>query len=243
MPAQTTPGENLNDIAQIRARFEAKHVARLAPFMARDDIRYYLCGLCIEKAEQGGVYLITSDGHSMAVVYDATGTLEGADRVVIAMSNDLIAAAKRAKPIAGLTQQVLLTGKRVRIALDFECTGSGESFVQAGDSLVEGKFPNWRAVTPDFDKLKRGAFTGPEGVNAAYLARCAKLVDRKRFCGLSFWQAAPRKAVIIQVDAVPEMFVIIMPMMGDADDLQRSKFKHFVKPSKEKVEEPVAEAS
>lgn len=232
----------MNDVTQIRARFEARHVARLAPFMARNDIRYYLCGLCIEKAEQGGVYLITTDGHSMAVVYDATGTLEGADRIVVAMSSGLIAAAKRAKPIAGLSQQVLLTGKRVRIALDFDCSGSGESYVQAGDSLVEGNFPNWRAVTPDFDKLKRGAFTGEEGVNAVYLARCAKLVDSKRFCGLSFWQSEPRKAVIIQVDAVPEMFVIIMPMMGDADELQRGKFKPFIS-LKKKQQEAVAEAA
>ncbi|MDQ0035903.1 hypothetical protein J2W30_003676 [Variovorax boronicumulans] len=233
----------MNDIAQIRARFEARHVARLSPFMARNDIRYYLCGLCIEKAEQGCVYLITTDGHSMAVVYDATGTIEGTDRVVIAMSNELIAAAKRAKTIAGLAPQVLLTGKRVRIALDFECNGTGENFVQAGDSLVEGKFPNWRSVTPDFDKLKRGAFSGNEGVNAVYLARCAKLVDSKRFCGLSFWQAEPRKAVIIQIDAVPEMFVIIMPMMGDSDELQRNKFKHFIHLSKAPAEEALAESA
>ncbi|WP_159275218.1 hypothetical protein [Variovorax boronicumulans] len=232
----------MTDIAQVLARFEARHIAHLAPFMARNDIRYYLCGLCIEKAEQGGVYLITTDGHSMAVVYDATGMIEGTDRVVIAMPTALVAAAKRAKPIAGLPQQVLLTGKRVRIALDFDCSDAGESYVQAGDSLVEGKFPSWRAVTPEFDKLKRGAFTGAEGVNAVYLARCAKLVSNKRFCGLSFWQAEPRKAVVIQADAVPEMFVIIMPMMGDADDVQRGKFTPFVGRPKAKAAEAVAEA-
>ena len=231
----------MSDTPQIRARFEAKHIARLAPFMARNDMRYYLCGLYIEKAEQGGVYLVTTDGHSMAVVYDATGTIEGAENVTISITSGLIAAAKRAKMVGGIPQQVLLTGQRVRIALDFECNGAGESYVQAGNSLVEGNFPNWRKVTPDFHKLKRGAFTGAEGVNAVYLARCAKLVDSKRFCGLSFWQAAPRKAVVIQVDAVPEMFVIIMPMMADADELQRSRFTPFVAASKASMEEPETE--
>lgn len=213
---------------KVRARFAAKHVARLVPFMARNDIRYYLCGICIEKADQGGVYLIATDGHSMAVVYDATGTIEGEQHVVISAQSELIAAAKRAKTIAGLEQQVLLTGKRVRIALEFDSTGSGESYVQAGDSLVEGNYPSWRKVTPDFSKLKRGALTGDEGINATYLARCAKLSGGKGFSGLSFWQEAPRKAVIIQASAVPEMFVIIMPMMGDSDDELRRKFAPFL---------------
>lgn len=233
----------MDNTAQIRARFEAKHVARLAPFMARNDIRYYLCGLCIEKAEQGGVYLVTTDGHSMAVVYDATGIIEGAESVIISLTSGLIAAAKRAKAIAGIPQQVLLTGQRVRIALDFECNGSGESYVQAGNSLVDGIFPSWRKVTPDFDKLKRGAFSGADGVNAVYLARCAKLVDGKRFCGLSFWQTEPSKSVVIQIDAVPEMFVIIMPMKVNDDEAQRAKFKPFVSLSQLKTEEPAAEVA
>lgn len=233
----------MTDTTQIRARFEAKHIARLAPFIARNDIRYYLCGLCIEKAEQGGVYLITTDGHSMAVVYDATGMIEGADSVVIAITSGLIAAAKRSKTSHDLPQQVLLTGNRVRIALDFDCQGAGEAYVQAGDSLVHGKFPSWRKVTPDFDKLKRGAFTGEEGVNAIYLARCAKLVTSKRFCGLTFWQQEPQKAVVIQVDAIPEMFVIIMPMRGDPDDKQRSRFTPFVSLTKGGAQEEVTEAA
>jgi len=234
---------SLNESTQVRARFEARHVAHLVPFMARNDIRYYLCGLCIEKAEQGGVYVIATDGHSMAVVYDATGTIEGAESVVFSVSTEMIAAAKKAKALGGIPQQVLLTGQRVRIAIDFDCGREGEAFIQPGNSLVEGKFPSWRKVTPDFSKLKRGAFTGAEGVNAAYIARLSKVISSKRFCGISFWQEEPRKAVVIQADAVPEMFVLIMPMMGDADDVQRAKFKPFVALRQPEAEEAVSEAA
>lgn len=233
----------MSDTKEIRASFDAKNIARLVPFMARQDIRYYLCGVCIEKADQGGVYLVTTDGHSMAVVYDAAGSIEGAERVTISVSAGLIAAAKRAKQIAGVAQKVLLDGKRVRLALDFDSPASCESYVQAGDSLVEGTFPNWRKVTPDFSKLQRGALTGDDAINAVYLARCAKLVGGKGFCGLSFWQEAPRKAVVIQANSALDMFVIIMPMMGDSDELQRSRFAPFVKVGAKATEEVAAEAA
>ncbi|MGI4776928.1 MAG: hypothetical protein ACRYGA_02225 [Janthinobacterium lividum] len=218
----------------IRAGFSARYLPSLAPFIARNEIRYYLCGVCIEKAEIGGVYVIATDGHCMAVVHDAQGTIEGAQRVIIQAPAALVSAAKRAKPFGELPQKILLDGKRVRIAVDFSVNGAGEAYVQAGDSVIEGKFPDWRQIVPDFDLLKRGAFAGDVSVNGFYLARLAKVVGRN-FAGVTLWQEDPKRAVVIQVNAVPEMFIAIMPMHGESDDLQRSRFMPFRPVPKQKA--------
>lgn len=227
-------------IHDIKASFNPALLSKILPFKAENDIRYYLNGVLVEKAEKG-VYLVASDGHCMAVAHDADGTLEGADQVIISVSKGLAAAAKSAKSIAGIEQKVLLTGRRVRMAVDFDSTGALESFVQPGNSQVEGRFPNWRKVAPDFDKLKRGAFTGAEGVNAVYLARCAKLGSRK-LSALSFWQEEPCKPVVIQSVGAPEVMVIIAVMRGESDELQRSQFAPF-RTAKTTASELVTEAA
>ena len=39
-----------------------------------------LGGVLIEKAPQGGVYLVASNGHTIAIVYAPDGLLEGFDK-------------------------------------------------------------------------------------------------------------------------------------------------------------------
>jgi hypothetical protein len=145
-------------IDNIRASVNPAQLQRLMPFKATIDIRYYLNGICIEKAEKGGVYLIASDGHTMCVIHDATGTLEGAESIIFRVSPGLPTAAKIAgnKIHKTLPYRLLVQGQRVKIACDFGSEGDAELFVQAGRSLIDGKFPNWRKVVPDLKTLKPG---------------------------------------------------------------------------------------
>lgn len=218
----------MSNFEAIRASFDPKHLRCLMPFMAVHDIRYYLNGICVEKAESGGVYLIGCDGRTMCVIHDATGTIEGADNLIFRVGPGLASAAKMAakKMHKNLKYRMLVQGHRVKIACDFGSEGDAEIFVQAGRSLIEGKFPDWRKVVPSFDKLKRGAFGGADDVNAIFLARLANLSDDKRFNGISLWQEGEHKPVVVRVQRMPEMIVILMPMRGDVAD-PLTAFKGF----------------
>lgn len=216
-----------NSFESIRASVDPAHMQRLIPFMAVNDIRYYLNGILIEKAEGGGVYLVACDGHTMCVIHDATGTIEGADSAIFRVGPGLASAAKTAtkKMHKNLKYRLLVKGHRVLIACDFDAEGDAELFVQAGRSLIEGKFPDWRKVMPEFSKLKRGC-CGADDMNALYLARLMKVSDNKRFQGVSLWQESENKPVVARMQKVPEMIVILMPMRSDHMDVE-SAFKGF----------------
>lgn len=226
------------EINDIRASFDPAHLQRLLPFMAVHDIRYYLNGICVEKAEGGGVYLVACDGHTMCVIHDATGTLEGADNMIFRVGPGLASAAKTAskKMHKNLKYRMLVMGQRVKIAIDFTAEGDAELFVQAGRSYVEGKFPDWRKVVPDFAKLKRGC-CGSDDMNALYLARLMKVSDDRRFQGVSLWQEGENKPVVARMQKAPEMIVVLMPMRGDHMDAATA-FKGFpLKRAEEKLPE------
>lgn len=210
---------------EIRASINPAQLQRLMPFKATIDIRYYLNGICIEKAEKGGVYLIASDGHTMCVIHDATGSLDGAQSIIFRVTPGLASAAKLAgnKMHKTLPYRLLVKGHRVKIACDFESEGDSELFVQAGRSLIEGKFPDWRKVVPDLTSLKPGF---GDSMNALYLARMAKVTTDRRFQGVSLWQAGPGKAVVARLPQVPEMIVVMMPLRDGSSDAGTA-FKGF----------------
>ncbi len=220
-------------MSALRIDFTPKYLPILDVFRARQDIRYYLCGVYVEKAPQGGVYLIGCDGHTMAIVYDKHGVIEGADSAIFTVDPGLVAAAKQAeaKKSKKLPYAVMVRGQRAMVAVPD--ADDLELFIQPGRCLIEGAFPKWRTVLPDFDKLKPGAALGQNGVNATYMARFSKVITDKRHQGMSFWQENSEKPLVVQIDSLPEAVFIVMPMRGDMRELQ---FKHFLPPK----EEPVA---
>lgn len=225
----------------IRVSIDPAQLHRLIPFMAVHDIRYYLNGICVEKAKDGGVYLIATDGHTMGVIHDATGTIEGAESVIFRVGPGLGTASKAAasKLHRGIKYRLLVQGQRVKIACGFDSEGDAELFIQAGRSLIEGKFPDWRKVIPDFSKLKLGF---GNDMNAMYLARLAKIATDKRFQGVSLWQAERDKAVVARVPRVPEMIIVLMPMREGPTDAALA-FKGFPIETPATAELPELEAA
>lgn len=209
----------------LRASFDAQHLVRLAPFVPAHDIRYYLCGLCIERSPLGGVVLIATNGHMLGAIHDAQGTLEGAEQVILKVSPGLTMAARRAAPSRRdrLGAKVLLRGTRAFVAPDFESEGTDlERFVQAGRSVIEGRFPVWQKVLPDFTRLRRGGLKGGDDrdgmVNPAYLAVLNRVEAGVKHPGVMFWSQPGRSSLYVQFNSVPEMFAVIMPMRSDPDD-------------------------
>ncbi|HCK4895383.1 TPA: hypothetical protein N0H42_000458 [Pseudomonas aeruginosa] len=55
---------------ELLARAKAHYLAAVSLFMAHNDVRYYLNGISIEPASQGGVLLIATNGHHIGVMHD-----------------------------------------------------------------------------------------------------------------------------------------------------------------------------
>ncbi len=219
-------------MSDLRINFTTKYLPILEVFKAKHDIRYYLQGVNVEKAPQGGVYLVATDGHTMAVIYDKDGLIEGRDSAIIAIEPGMAAAAKLAerKKTDRLNYAVIVRGTRAMVAVPE--TDGLELFIQPGKCVIEAKFPNWRAVLPDFEKLKPGAL-GEIAVNAHYMARFSKVTTDKRYQGMSLWQEAPEKPLVVQIETLLEAVFVVMPMRGEGRPLQ---FKQFLLPK----EEPIA---
>jgi hypothetical protein len=219
-------------MSDLRINFTPKYLPILDVFKAKHDIRYYLCGVHVEKAPQGGVYLLGCDGHTMAVIYDKDGSIEGAESAIISVDPGLVSAAKKAesKKSTRLPYKVTVRGTRVMVAVP-DSDGL-ELFIQPGKCVIEGTYPNWRKVLPDFSKLKPGALA-EESVNAVYMARFAKVTTDKRFCGMSIWQEAATKPVVVQMQGLPEAVFVVMPMRQHGD---AAAFSAFASPAKEVVE-------
>jgi len=209
----------------MRFKFQAHYLPILARFAAKQDIRYYMCGIRVERSTQG-LYLVATDGHSMVVIHDVHGEMVGEQHQgAIRITPGLVAAAK-AK--ASLPQFVILDGHRLSVAPDFDMNHSAsEMFIQAGNPLIEGIFPNWRKVAPDFSKLLPGSLTDGYGVNASYLAKFAGL--DKKFHGIALWRSPEDgKALIVQVEALQELLGIVMPMDIATPEVRRKMLiDHF----------------
>jgi DNA polymerase-3 subunit beta len=219
------------DYNNTRAKFPVKHLRSLALFQANNDIRYYLNGILIERAEpeREGVYLVATDGHTMLVIYEPEGKLVHSEpRLIMRLPKDMVSAASRNRRDFGRTS-VIAKGTRVSIGLDFEFEqGDGEVYVQPGNPWIDGRYPDWRAVLPHFDLLKP---TISDAIQAKYVARFSKVGDSTDKYGspIKLWQREPGRAILVQLAHEPNMLGIIMPMRGDSEHALIGKLRNIVK--------------
>lgn len=208
--------------SELKASISARYVPMAALFAAKDDIRYYLNGINVSRAPDnlGGIYVVGCNGHVLCVIHDREGTLEGGDSVTFRMTPGLLSGCKAKSTYS---QKVLICGERVTVAPDFDSIGSNaEAYVMPGKALVEGKFPVFSKVIPNFSKLQPGMMCT---VKAEYLALFDKVAGKtNRFGGVHFWHERPDGAVIAQIDSIPEFLGVIMPMRSDPDRKALEKF-------------------
>jgi hypothetical protein len=136
------------------ARVSAVAAKLVFPFMAQQDIRYYLNGINIRPLEDGAAMVIATDGHRYIVVRDPHGYVE--KEIIVGLSKDALKHASSAKH----TLDVMSNGSAMI---------SGEVaqplFIQPGNSIIEGTFPRIERVAT-MAGYKEG-INGP--VNPRYL--------------------------------------------------------------------------
>ena len=152
--------------------------------VSTEEARYYLQGVYVEPREQGGVYMVATDGHVMAVAVDERGRC--AEPAIIAIGADFV---EMAKPHV---DENLETGEEYRhwplplnYRLQFDTPPPGGSVVAKAwlsgtasgmtrtgiVTRIDGRFPDWRQAVKATDK-KCAPAPGPIGtVDPALLSR------------------------------------------------------------------------
>ncbi len=203
------------DYVGLALKFSARYIPMLAPFAATADIRYYLNGLRIEAAkDRPGVYLAATDGHRLSVIYDATGQIHGDDDrgVILRLPPEFVTACKKTKGHV-FEVEVVASNTRVSVTNGFGGIGGNfERYVMPGHPWVDGKFPDWKAILPQWDKLNPGF---ANDLNIKYLADYSKLVNSRFLNSVSFWQESQDRAVVVQIPTVPEFVSLLMPLRAD----------------------------
>lgn len=241
----------------LKLNISARLFAAVAQARAKVDIRYYLRGVYVQRAERGGVYIVATNGSAMLVAHDATGIIEWhvegeekpRDGVILSASDNLVREAAKRQPKSIMRgsfdgPRVVVEGGRLSVAMELGLAGTdSEFYIQPGRIDIDwDKYPQWAKVVPDFNKIERG-HAGLFNENLLMTFRAASLValsnSRRRSCnfsGIQLWgyPSESRATCLVQFAYVPEMIGVLMPMHDDApEQFKRLMANMFPVPKKE----------
>lgn len=178
-----------------RITVSARLLRAAMTFAAKNDVRYYLNGVFVEPSPDGhGVRLVATDGHRLAVLFDADGS---ADAPAIIERHKL-----PTLPRKGGETLATFDGERA--------TYPGGTSLPV--SYVDGRFPDWQAVVPDVAQL-----TGAPGTfNTEYLADLVAVpaaYESKN--GAAIHCRDPESSALARFGDLPA-FVVLMPLRNGA---------------------------
>lgn len=111
------------------ARVNAMAIKSAFPFIAQNDIRYYLNGVNIRPLDDGSVMVVATDGHRYVVVRDQHGFAER--EIIVTVKKDALKSCN-----AKSTLDVMSNGSSM-----VNDEGGIPQFIQPGNALIEGQFP------------------------------------------------------------------------------------------------------
>lgn len=117
------------------ARINAVAVKLVYPFVAQQDIRFYLNGINIRPLDDGSVMVVATDGHRYIVVRDPNGYAE--NEIIVGVSKDALKHTTNGKH----TLDVMSNG-----AAQISGEVAQPLFIQPGNSLIEAVFPRIERV-------------------------------------------------------------------------------------------------
>jgi len=186
-----------------RISVKAAYVRLAATCRADHDIRYFLTGILIEPRKEGGAYIVGTNGHMLIAIIDKDA--ECSASTIINPSKALIAACPKVNPHKN--EAVLRT---IEIE-DKPCLGVTDehgqlTFIQAHETIIEGKFPDLNRVMPDWDKLEIG---GPEEIEPHYRNAPLAAINAGKHYGVNCYRD-PARGMLVQRLASMDHVVHIM---------------------------------
>ncbi|MGF6697653.1 hypothetical protein OKW38_002265 [Paraburkholderia sp. MM5496-R1] len=171
------------------ARVNAMAIKIAFPFIARQDIRYYLNGVNIRPLDDDTAMIVATDGHRYVVVHDQHGYAER--EIIVSVSKDGLKSAN-----AKSTFDVMSNG-----AACINDEHGMPQFLQPGNSLVEGEFPRIENVASAI-----GYVEGISGaINPAYLKDA--LAIGQQFGSIRFFTKDQDSALVFVVGGLGDLEV------------------------------------
>lgn len=133
------------------ARVTPRIFAAIDNFAAKNDIRYYLNGICIQRNPAGGIVVVATDGHVFGAIDDPDGWIaDGHNELIVARPTKRMVSAIKGK------QKILIPVDRLLIMKNCQVLACGQdvppfdpmSFFSDVSEIIDAKFPDWRRVIP-----------------------------------------------------------------------------------------------
>lgn len=160
----------------VRAILDADLFLRAYSAVSTEETRYYLNGVHIEPAPDGGVLMIATDGHRLLCIRDAKGFYAGDDErgaIIRALPHFRALASKPKRASASdrfflrdykiVVMDNIMALVELTAGTTLEESGRAALFeiarkpnkmvlaIQTSDVLIDGTFPDWRRVVPILD--------------------------------------------------------------------------------------------
>ena len=157
-----------------KGNFSAHRFWLAHQFASTEETRYYLNGVYIEPGAEGGVVMVATDGHVMAIVNDPTGSIDAPAIVGLAAFKSALSACKPIGRHEPDSVRCALDGDALEVT---ERRKAGEEWrdeflAKAAPVLIDGSFPDWRRVLPAADRSK-GIMPDREAISSTLLGRIA----------------------------------------------------------------------
>lgn len=207
--------------AHMVARINALAVKIAYPFMAKEDIRFYLNGLNIRPLEDGSVMIVATDGHRYLVVHDQKGYAE--KEMIVSIKKDCLKSATSKSTFDVMSNGSAFINDENGMPL----------FVQPGTSLIEAEFPRIENVVSTL-----GYAEGISGaINPSYLKDA--LAVGQHFNSIRFFTKDQDGALVFVVGGMGDLEVFggIMKLRESFEQLPQ----WFPKPSPFKLAESAGE--
>jgi len=213
--------------SELTIELSAATVKSLLLCAAKDDIRYYLNGICLDLSTTGRVFFVSTDGHRMLVnnasMADVVGDAPFRDllepRFIIPRALLESVKPRKSKILAGYTLTVIRTADRPDPDRAGVTIQGRVSFKLEGETVgladpIDGEYPDWRKILPNAlsNELAQfdAGYLGDFGTIAALLAG-----DKKKAFFATIGHNGKGPALI----GLPgENFGILMPTRLDAPD-------------------------
>ena len=133
------------------ARVTPRIFAAIDNFAAKNDVRYYLNGICIQRNPAGGIVVVATDGHVFGAIDDPDGWIaDGHNELIVARPTKRMVSAIKGK------HKILVPVDRLLIMKNCQVLACGQdvppfdpmSFFSDASEIIDGKFPDWRRVIP-----------------------------------------------------------------------------------------------
>jgi hypothetical protein len=190
--------------------------------VSSEETRRYLQGVFVtpapDPATGRGVLMVATDGHRMALVYDAEGIIDRGRIIKLDPKHKALKAGRgeagRVLHIDGLNKGGSAVA-RVLLGFDSDCTQVDVVTV----SEIDGDFPDWTRVLPEAPTEGIAMHAG-NSFNPEYLAgfgKAFKALTGHRIGSFSIAQPAAGAPAWIWNDTTPHVRFVCMPMRCAVD--------------------------